>query len=52
MPTTGSDSGVRGIDTADPDTHCWILSTSMNALQIPARRILNMSPVRRMAPVS
>ena len=52
MSTTGRDSGVRGIDSADPGMHSWILSTDMNPLQIPARRILNMSPVRRLASAS
>ena len=41
MPTTGRDKGVRGIDSADPGMHCWILATDMNPLQIPAGRILN-----------
>ena len=52
MPTTGRDKGVRGIDSADPGMHSWILSTAMNPLQIPAGRILNMSPVRRLASAS
>ena len=52
VPTTGSDSGVRGIDAADPGSRCWTQSTDMNLVQIPARRMLNMSPVRRIAPAS
>ena len=52
VPTTGSHGGVRGIGAAAPGSRCWTQSTDVNLVQMSARRILNMSPVRRMAPAS